>query len=39
MLMENFLRSKEYWQVVESGIAAAADEGNLMSEQQKTLAD
>jgi hypothetical protein len=39
MLMENFLRSKEYWQVVESGIAAAADEGNLTSEQQKTLAD
>jgi len=37
--MENFLRSKEYWQVVESGIAAAADEGNLTSEQQKTLAD
>ena len=25
MFMENFLRSREYWQVVESGISAVAD--------------
>ena len=39
MLMENFLRSKEYWQVVESGISVAAEDGSLTNEQQKTIAD
>ncbi|XP_073138295.1 uncharacterized protein [Henckelia pumila] len=29
MLMENFLRSKEYWSLVESGIPAAAEDQKL----------
>jgi hypothetical protein len=29
ILMENFLRSKEYWQVVETGFPAAADDIDL----------
>ena len=37
--MENFLRSKEYWQVVETGVSAAADDTNLSEEQQKMIAD
>ncbi|XP_021820433.1 uncharacterized protein LOC110762138 [Prunus avium] len=39
MLMENFLRSKEYWSLVEIGISAEADERNLTDEQKKTIAD
>lgn len=39
MLMENFLRSKEYWSLVETGIPAEADESNLTDEQKKTIAD
>ncbi|CAL2257012.1 unnamed protein product [Prunus armeniaca] len=39
MLMENFLRSKEYWSLVETGISAEADESNLTDEQKKTIAD
>ncbi|KAL0360218.1 UNVERIFIED_CONTAM: Copia protein [Sesamum radiatum] len=35
MLMENFLRSKEYWQIVESGIREPA-EGTTLTETQKT---
>ncbi|XP_071917233.1 uncharacterized protein [Coffea arabica] len=34
MLMENFLRSKEYWQVVESGVAEPTT-GEILSEVQK----
>ncbi|KAL0373715.1 UNVERIFIED_CONTAM: hypothetical protein Sradi_3287200 [Sesamum radiatum] len=34
MLMENFLRSKEYWSVVETGIPAAA-EGVVLTDAQK----
>ena len=38
MLMENFLRSKEYWNLVETGVPAA--EGvELTSVQQKSSAD
>ena len=39
MLMENFLRSKEYWSLVEIGIPAAADEENCTDEQKKVIAD
>jgi hypothetical protein len=39
MLMENFLRSKEYWQVVETGFSAAADDIDLSDDQQKAIAD
>ena len=34
MLMENFLRSKEYWQVVKSGVAEPTA-GEILSEVQK----
>jgi len=34
MLMENFLRSKEYWIVVESGVATPA-EGTTLTDAQK----
>ncbi|GMY21802.1 Retrovirus-related Pol polyprotein from transposon RE1 [Fagus crenata] len=38
MLMENFLRSKEYWSLVETGVPAA--EGVELTEaQQKSIAD
>ena len=39
MLMENFLRSKEYWSLVETGILAAAEGVKLIEEQQKSIAD
>lgn len=39
MLMENFLRSKEYWSLVETGISVEADERNLTDEQKKTITD
>ena len=39
MLMENFLRSKEYWQVVETGVSAATDDTDLSDEQLKVIAD
>jgi hypothetical protein len=39
MLMENFLRSKEYRQVVETGFSAAADDTDLSDEQQKAIAN
>ena len=35
MLMENFLQSKEYWQVVSGGIAEPAS-NSLMTDAQKT---
>ncbi|KAK2968676.1 hypothetical protein RJ640_001579 [Escallonia rubra] len=35
MLMENFLRSKEYWQVVDSGVAEPAAD-TLLTETQRT---
>ncbi|KAK3001482.1 hypothetical protein RJ639_021878 [Escallonia herrerae] len=35
MLMENFLRSKEYWQVVESGVKEPAKD-TVMTDAQKT---
>ncbi|KAF2289269.1 hypothetical protein GH714_033560 [Hevea brasiliensis] len=38
MLMENFLRSKEYWQVVSEGISELAP-GTAVSEAQKTEID
>ncbi|KAM1053550.1 hypothetical protein ACFX2I_000976 [Malus domestica] len=38
MLMENFLRSKEYWNLVELGITAAAG-GSDSSEVQKKIVD
>ena len=34
MLMENFLRSKEYWQVVESGLPEIGDEAALTNAQK-----
>ena len=38
MLMENFLHSKEYWNLVEMGITAAA-EGTDLNEAQKKAID
>ncbi|XXG77594.1 hypothetical protein AAC387_Pa08g1717 [Persea americana] len=37
MLMENFLRSKEYWSLVESGIPAAAEGVDLTEAQRKVI--
>ena len=39
MLMENFLRSKEYWSLVENGIPVAAEGVELTEAQQKSIAD
>ncbi|CAL8168036.1 unnamed protein product [Prunus armeniaca] len=39
MLMENFLRSKEYWSLVETGIPAAVEGVELTKAQQKSVAD
>ena len=39
MLMENFLRSKEYWSLVETGILAAAEGVELTEAQRKSIAD
>ncbi|XP_031279933.1 uncharacterized protein LOC116138363 [Pistacia vera] len=38
MLMENFLRSKEYWQIVENGVAEPAA-GTVLTDQQKIELD
>lgn len=38
MLMENFLRSKEYWTLIENGIPAVA-EGVMTEAQKKTIDD
>ena len=37
--MENFLRSKEYWHVVETGLSAVAVDADLSDEQKKVVAD
>ena len=39
MLMENFLRSKEYWSLVETRIPAAAEGVELTEAQRKSIAD
>ena len=39
MLMENFLRSKEYWDLVENGIPAAAAGAALSEAQRKGIED
>ena len=39
MLMENFLQSKEYWGLVETGIPAAAKRMDPIKEQRKTIED
>ena len=39
MLMENFLRSKEYWSLVETRIPAAAEGVELTKAQRKSIAD
>jgi len=39
MLMENFLRSKEYWSLVETEIPAVAEGVELTEAQQKSIAD
>ncbi|KAM2122529.1 hypothetical protein ACFX1Q_020194 [Malus domestica] len=39
MLMENFLRSKEYWGLVETGVPAAADDSSITDVQKKTIED
>ena len=39
MLMENFLRSKEYWGLVENGIPAAAEGIVLTDAQKKNIED
>ena len=39
MFMENFLRFKEYWNLVETRILAATDEDNLTNEHKKFIAD
>ncbi|KAM1393926.1 hypothetical protein ACFX2F_030030 [Malus domestica] len=39
MLMENFLRSKEYWSIVEHGITATAEGALLAEGQRKVLED
>ena len=39
MFMENFLRSKEYWSLVEHGIVEPASGGVMTEAQTKTLED
>ncbi|KAM7516989.1 hypothetical protein LguiA_006572 [Lonicera macranthoides] len=39
MLMENLLRSKQYWSLVESGILVAADGVDLTDGQRKAIED
>ncbi|XP_050136198.1 uncharacterized protein LOC126611933 [Malus sylvestris] len=39
MLMENFLRSKEYWNVVETGVTAVADGADSSEAQKKVIDD
>ena len=39
MLMENFLRSKEYWILVEQGVPAAAEGVPLTEAQKKAIED
>ena len=39
MLMENFLRSKKYWHLIETGITTAAEGLDLSETQKKTYED
>ncbi|CAL8989461.1 unnamed protein product, partial [Prunus brigantina] len=39
MLMENFLRSKEYWSLVETGISATVEGTDLTEGQKKVIED
>ncbi|XP_037494381.1 uncharacterized protein LOC119370393 [Jatropha curcas] len=39
MLMENFLRSKEYWHLVEDGVPATAEGVSLTDAQKKSFED
>ena len=39
MLMENFLRSKEYWHLIETGITATTERSDLSETQKKTYED
>ena len=39
MLVENFLRSEEYWNIVEHGVSAAAEHAQLSDDQRKQIAD
>nr|DAD33650.1 TPA_asm: hypothetical protein HUJ06_012501 [Nelumbo nucifera] len=39
MLMKNFLRSKEYWDIVENGVTEPIAEETLTEAQNKALAD
>ena len=39
MLMENFLHSKEYWHLIETGITAVADGSDLSETRKKTYED
>ena len=39
MLMENFLRSKEYWSLVEKGISVAAEGIEITEAQCQSIAD
>ena len=39
MLMENFLRSREYWSLVEHGIVEPASGGAMIEAQERTLED
>ena len=38
LLMENFLRSKEYWGLIENGVPAAA-EGVVLTDEDQQLKD
>ena len=37
--MENFLRSKEYWHIVETGLSTVAKDADLSNEQKKVVVD
>ena len=39
MLMENFLLSKEYWNLIEQGIPTAETGAELTEEQRKVIED
>ena len=39
MLMENFLRSKEYWSLVEDGIPVEVEGEEFTEAQRKSIAD
>ena len=39
MLMEKFLRAKEFWDIIENGVTEPAEEEKLTEAQSKALAD